>query len=54
MRPVKKGPQSLKEFSNAARVVLEQRVKNKPSETERHFLKGWIKRLTLTLHQSIN
>jgi hypothetical protein len=42
MRPMQKGPQALKEFSNAAKVVLEQRVKNKPSE--RHFLRGWIKR----------
>ncbi len=42
MRPVKKGPQALKEFSNAAKIVLQQRVKNKPSE--RHFLKGWLKR----------
>jgi hypothetical protein len=44
MRPVQKGPQALKEFSNAAKVVLENRVKNKPSE--RHFLKGWLKRVS--------
>ncbi len=42
MRPVNKGPEALREFSHAARVVLERRVANKPSE--RHFLKGWIKR----------
>jgi hypothetical protein len=42
MRPVQKGPQALQEFSRAARVVLERRVANKPSE--RHFIKGWIKR----------
>ncbi len=42
MRPVKKGSEALREFSNAAKVVLKQRVKNKPSE--RHFLKGWLKR----------
>jgi hypothetical protein len=42
MRPVQKGPQALQEFSRAARVVLERRVANKPSE--RHFLKGWINR----------
>jgi len=43
MRPVQKGPQALKEFANAAKVVLENRVKNKPSE--KHFLRGWIKRV---------
>jgi hypothetical protein len=43
MRPVSKGPQALKEFSDAAKVVLENRVKNKPSE--KHFLRGWIKRV---------
>ncbi|SFV56927.1 hypothetical protein MNB_SV-12-184 [hydrothermal vent metagenome] len=42
MRPVQKGPQALQEFSRAAQVVLEQRVRNKPSE--RTFLRGWIKR----------
>lgn len=43
MRPVQKGPQALKEFAAAAKVVLENRVKNKPSE--KHFLRGWIKRV---------
>ena len=43
MRPVQKGPQALKEFANAAKVVLENRVKNKPSE--KHYLRGWLKRV---------
>jgi hypothetical protein len=43
MRPVKKGPQALKEFANAAKVVLEQRVKN--NLLEKNSLKGWIKRV---------
>ena len=50
MRPVQKGPQALQEFSNAARAVLERRVRNKPSE--RHFIRGWIKR-TNTYAKSI-
>lgn len=43
MRPTTKGLQALKEFSDAAKIVLENRVKNKPSE--KHFLKGWLKRV---------
>jgi len=42
MKPVSKGPQALQEFSRASGAILEQRVKNKPSE--RSFLKGWLKR----------
>jgi hypothetical protein len=45
MRPVPKGPLALQEFSRAASVVLQRRVKNSPPQNhEERFLRGWMTR----------
>jgi len=45
MRPVQSGPFALAEFSRAANMVLERRVRNSPPEkNEKKWLKGWKKR----------
>jgi len=45
MRPVQAGPMALAEFSRAANMVLERRVKNSPLiKNEKRWLSGWKKR----------
>jgi len=45
MRPVQSGPFALAEFSRAANMMLERRVRNSPpAKNEKKWLKGWKKR----------
>lgn len=42
MRPVRPGPEALREFSRTARMILERRVRNSPpSKHESRWLPGW-------------
>lgn len=46
MRPAHQGPQALNEFANAARYILERRVRNSPkSRNEARWLPGWNNRI---------
>ena len=45
MRPVAKGPNALREFSRAASITLQRRIRNSdPTKNEKQWLKGWMAR----------